>query len=122
MSNIELVVQGTATDVRGFTELAQRMCAFVEANEPGTLRYDCFADAESGQFLWQEVYESESALLQHLQHLAENRFLDEAAQVADFEAMTALGDISDPHVRGWLAESGTPALRHVTGAARRPGQ
>jgi hypothetical protein len=47
MGTIRAIVRGTTTDYSAFVRVAERACALVEENEPGTLRYECFTDEET---------------------------------------------------------------------------
>lgn len=118
MGNITAIVRGTAKDFDAFAALAERACALVEKNEPGTLRYECFVDANNAQFVWHEVYQDGPALLKHNQNLLEAGIMEEVGQLVDFEGMTVLGDVTDPDVRETLDQMGAQVLKRQVGVVR----
>ena len=118
MGNITAIVRGTAKDYNAFTALAERVCALVEKNEPGTLRYECFVDPEHAQFVWHEVYQDGPAVLQHNQNLLEAGIMEEVGQLVDFESMTVLGGVTDPEVREALDQMGAQILKRQVGVVR----
>lgn len=118
MDNIRAIVRGTATDYDGFLRFAERVCTLVEENEPGTLRYECFVDDETAQFVWHEVYEDGPAFFQHNENLAEAGIMEEAGQLVEFDGMTVLGDVDDPEVREALGQFGAQILRRHVGVMR----
>lgn len=118
MDTIRVIVRGTATDYGAFTDLAARVCALVDENEPSTLGYECFVDESSAQFLWYEVYADDSAFLKHNQNLAEAGIMDEVAQVVQFDNVTALGDVTGAEAREALAQWGAAVFQPLTGVVR----
>ncbi len=118
MGTITAIVRGTAKDYDAFVVLADRACALVEENESGTLRYECFVDEETAQFVWHEVYEDGAALLAHGQNLAEAGIIEEVGQLVDFDGMTILGDEIDPDVKQALSQMGAQVLKRRVGVVR----
>lgn len=118
MGNIRAIVRGTAKDFDAFVDLAERICALVDENEPGTLRYECFVDKEAATFLWHEVYEDPEAFFKHNQNLAEAGVMEEVSELVDFDGMTVLGDVTDPELREGLNGFGAEILTRQVGVVR----
>lgn len=118
MGKIRAIVRGTANDYDAFVDLATRVCSLVEANEPGTLRYEGFVDEDTARFVWHEVYEDGSAFLQHNQNLAEAGVMQELGQLVDFDSMTVLGEVDDSSVREALEQFGAEVLQRHVGFVR----
>ncbi len=118
MGNVRAIVRGTAKDYEAFVDIAKRACSLVEANEPGTLRYECFVDEENATFIWYEVYEDSAAFLQHNQNLSEAGVMEEVGELVDFEGMTILGDVTDPELREALDQFGAQILKRKVGVVR----
>ena len=118
MGEITAIVRGKAKDYDAFAALAERVCALVEKNEPGTLRYECFGDAENAQFVWHEVYRDGPAFLQHNQNLFEAGIIEEVGQLVDFDGMTVLGNVTDPDVQEVLEQMGAQVLNRQVGVVR----
>lgn len=118
MGKIRAIVRGTANDYETFVDLATRVCSLVEANEPGTLRYEGFVDEDTARFVWHEVYEDGSAFLQHNQNLAEAGVMQELGQLVEFDGMTVLGEVDDSSVREALEQFGAEVLQRHVGFVR----
>lgn len=113
MEGVRLFSRGTTKDHARFAEVARRMCAFVENREPGCRTYECFADAESGQVLWQEAFEDADALLAHIQGLQESGLLEEFMAVYDVDQIVAVTPVTDARVVAVLDQFGAVRLDQV---------
>jgi quinol monooxygenase YgiN len=118
MGTIRAIVRGTTTDFSAFVIVAERACALVEENEPGTLRYECFTDEETAQFVWHEVYEDAQALFQHNQNLSDAGIMEEVGPIVEWDGMTVLGDVSDPELHNALGQFGAQILKRQVGVVR----
>lgn len=117
MGQIVVVNGGTAKDYKGFLELADRAIATVEAELPGTVRYECFVDEATSRFVWHEAYADGAAILQHVQHFIESGIVEEIPQLMDFDFAVALGDV-DPDARAALERMGFGIYQRHAGVIR----
>lgn len=118
MSKVRVVIQGTATGYEAFANVAKRMRAHVEENEPGALAYECFADETTGQVLWHELYEDADAFLAHFQGMSDNGLMDEMLRTFTIEKVTSLARVTDERVSGLLEQFGGVQLHGLTGLVR----
>ena len=115
MNHITAIVRGKANDHDKFLTLAEQACTFVEGNEPGVLRYECYVDPETSRFVWHEIYRDGPALLEHVERLMATGVPQQVDEVVDWEGMTVLGDVTDPAVRDVLEGMGADIIPpHVT--------
>ena len=98
MSTIRLLIHGEVRDVEGLAALAKRVHAFVEAYEPETLVWECFADPRTGRVAWHEAYASADAYLFHLRNLEEQGFFDEWVRLTRSMRVLSLEEIDDGRV------------------------
>jgi quinol monooxygenase YgiN len=117
MGQIILVNGGTAKDYKGFLELADRAIATVEAELPGTVRYECFVDEATSRFVWHEAYADGAAILQHVQHFVDSGIVEEIPRLMDFEFAVALGDV-DRDARAALEQMGFGVYQRHAGVSR----
>jgi quinol monooxygenase YgiN len=103
MGQIVVVNGGTAKDYKGYLELADRAIATVEAELPGTLRYECFVDEATSRFVQHEAYADSAAILQHVQTFVESGIVEDIRQLIDYDFGVALGDV-DPDARAALEQ------------------
>ena len=78
-------------NVEAFRELGQRMAGYVRDNEPGTVVYNWFV-SDDGQFVNEDGYDEDAALLTHLGNAQEQGFLDEYMALLDIQRVDVLGD------------------------------
>ena len=117
MGQISVVNGGTTSDYQRFLEWADRCIALVEAELPGTLRYECFVDEANSRFVWHEAYADSAAILQHAQRLVKSGLVEEIPQLMDFDFAVALGDV-DPDARAAMEQMGFSIYRRHGGATR----
>lgn len=98
MSKIRLLFHGEVRDVEAIAALAKRMHAFIEAYEPETLVWECFADARTGAAVWHEVYARPDAYLFHMRNMEEQGFFDEWVRLTRLTEVSSLNDIEDDRV------------------------
>lgn len=105
MEEIVIMNGGTAKDVERFRAIADQAVALVEAELPGTVRYEFYIDPASSRFVWHETYADSDAILAHAQRLLAEGLPQQLPEVADFEFAFALGEPS-PEVRELLGQMG----------------
>lgn len=113
MDGVRLFSRGTTKDHTRFVDVAKRMCAFVENREPGCHTYECFANASTGQALWQEWFDDADALLAHVQGLQESGLLEEFMGVYDIDEIVAVTPVMDDRVAAVLDQFGAVRLDEV---------
>lgn len=117
MGEIVIVNGGTFNDVQAFLELADRSIALVEAELPGTIRYECFVDEAASRFVWHETFTDGAAILQHVQRFVEAGIVDGIMQLMEFDFKVGLGDV-EPDVRAAMEQAGFGVHRPHAGATR----
>lgn len=105
MSKLSYVLEFTipAGQADAFTAKAHGFITPTEANEPGTLRYSWFLNAEGTKCILVEKFASSEALLTHLGNVGPT--LPELLAIAPITRFEVLGDPSDD-VRAALGDLG----------------
>lgn len=100
----------------GFKDLMQDMVAVIEQNEPGTLNYQLFFNAEEGIANIFEQYEDGMAFKSHLENF-NRQFAVRFGEVVEVTRFTALGN-PNSEIREILAGFGAIVLEPLIGFAR----
>lgn len=118
MSEIRGMVLGTFNDYGKFTDLAKRLCGFIEEHEPGTLLYEFFADEASSRFVVLERYADAGAFMAHNQNLVDQGFMGEVGQLATFDSALVLGGVQDEQAKAVFDQLGAVELSAVASVDR----
>ncbi len=118
MSKVRIVIQAKVRDYEGFTSLAKQLCERVEAEEPGTLAYEWFADQMAGRATLHEIYADEEAFLEHFEGVSRRGDLEEFLELVEIEQVTVLNRIVDPRVREIAEQFNAMELHGVAGVVR----
>ncbi len=118
MGTVRFTIEGPVKDYEGFSTFAKSLCEHIEAEEPGVLAYEIFADASARRVMLHELYADEEAFLTHVAHMNDTGRLAEMLTLMDFERITILNRITDERVRRIFADFNAVELHGMAGVAR----
>ena len=117
MSQISYVIEFTINDGQtdALRSKAEAYIAAAQENEPGTLAYQWYLNADGTTCVLVERFENSGAVMTHLGNIGPS--LPELLAVAPITRFEVLGDASD-EVRGALADLGAIHFAHLGGFDR----
>lgn len=113
MAGFRIFNDGKIKDYEGFVVLAKRARDFVEANEPDTITWECYANEEAGRGFFEESYTDEESFLTHFQNSIDHGFVDEILEVFELQNIRVPANITDPRVRQIIDQFGGVQLHEV---------
>ncbi len=118
MSTVRVTIQGNVPDYEAFSSFAKKMCEYVDAQEPGALAYEWFADQEAGRALIHEIYQDADAFVTHVQGATERGDMDTFMSVMEIDQVTMLNRVGDPRVAEIGKQFNATMLHGVAGVTR----
>lgn len=112
------IVEWTTDDYPAAVDLASRMSAYVEANEPKTLAFEWFANEDTGKVVWYQVYATDEAFLTHVQNMIEAGFRAEAQQLFTQDRLLLLTPPTHPQTQEMARQVGAEQVIPIGGVVR----
>lgn len=112
------ILEWTTSDYDAVADLARRMTAYIEENEPDTLAFEWFGDQATGQVVWYQVYSNDEAFLEHAQNMAEAGFAEEVQRLLSHRRLLLLTPVTHPQTRTMAQQIGAEQVEPIDGLVR----
>jgi quinol monooxygenase YgiN len=96
------ILPGKARELR---EIARKMVAMNDAEEPGTLVYNVYINPEETLFTYLETYLDSETGLFHAKRFAEGVYVGQIIELTDGGRLCFYGNVS-PEFKRWAADAG----------------
>lgn len=115
---VRVIVEGPISDYEAFSTAVKRTVEHVQANEPGVLTYECFADEDHTWGMWHDIYDSADAFVAHIEMMQSEGYLDELLSCWQIESVRSFGRVEDERVKAIAEQFGATAFHGVAGFNR----